>query len=99
MRFLCKGRSGNEDAFSSSLTLESSSELLNLGPANCTLPPLRLNVDHIQTEPVFLNDSIDAATPPPPNSAPSPGSHPAIAHRHNEIDHQSFKKIGWTLLN
>jgi hypothetical protein len=46
---------------SSPNALQAAGKSLNFRPADVVLPPLCLDVNYVQTEPVFLDDSVDTA--------------------------------------
>ncbi len=53
-------RRGNENTFPRPLALKRPSKLLYLRSSNRSFPSLRLDVDVVQTEVVFLDDSVNA---------------------------------------
>src|SRR5436190_3254916 len=53
------------------LSLESAGELLDLGTADRPLPALRLEVDRVESEAIFLNDPVDPSSPDRPIALPA----------------------------
>src|SRR5215207_1894826 len=50
-----------EDSFVRMPACEGSDEVLDLWPADGVLPPLRLHVDAIKSEPVFVDQAVDSS--------------------------------------
>ena len=78
--------------FASALALECAREFLNLGSADRRLPTLCLDVNRIQTELVFFDDSINPAIIGFTNCSSSVKPIAPITHANQEIDNQTFKK-------
>jgi len=56
-------RCSEDDPFRGSRTLEHPNKTLYDRPTNFRLPPFRLDVDEIESKPVFADDAVDAAIP------------------------------------
>lgn len=70
-----EARSGDEHAFSGSGTFEAAGERLNHGTTNGSLPAFGLDIDHIQTKAILIDNAVNPPSPEPPTvlPAPSPG--------------------------
>lgn len=53
----------DEHAFPKVFSVQGSHELLDLGTADRALPFLGLQVDHVQTQAILLDDAVDALVP------------------------------------
>lgn len=56
-----RGRGRNQDALAGAVTFHTTGESLDLGSSHCSLPALRLDADHVEPQPVFLDGAVDAA--------------------------------------
>jgi hypothetical protein len=54
-------RGGDQHALLGSIAFQAPCERLDRGTAHRLSPPFRLDMDHVQTEPILLDDSVHAA--------------------------------------
>src|SRR5699024_7235750 len=92
-------RRGNEDAFSGALSFEASGESLDLRPTNHIPPTLGLNVHEAESEPVFLNNSVDPAVSALANGLTRILMRPAVSHRDKQVNDELFEEFGWRRLD
>ena len=69
-------------------------ELSDNGSTDCALPPLRLNIDGVETQAILLDYSINTAITGPSNDAGCVLKTSSIAHRDQQLDNQPFKERG-----
>src|SRR5262249_48213301 len=62
-----KRRGGNKHALTGAMSLKCSCKLLNLRTTHSRIPPLCLDVDHVEAKPIFLDDPIDSSVAASPH--------------------------------
>src|SRR5579859_3985018 len=53
----------------------------------------------LQTEPILLDNPINAAISSPTDGTTGIGPRPTVPHRYNQINNHPFKEIGWAFLD
>ncbi|CAE6756824.1 hypothetical protein NSPZN2_30445 [Nitrospira defluvii] len=80
------------------MPLQSPCKFLNLGAADWSLPALGLNLDHIEAQSVFINDSVNAFVTTATDGPPRFFTAPSIAHFYEYIDDQTLEERRGTFL-
>jgi hypothetical protein len=89
---LCERRSGYKNAFLGTLTLQRAGKFLNLRSAYGAVPSLRLNVDDVQAELVFLDYAVDATVARLAQCLASLATRTTLPHLNQKIDNELFEK-------
>src|SRR5687767_10173973 len=92
-----KARGGDEHAFSRTLALKCACKPLNVWSADAVLPALCLDIDGVETESIFLDNSVDALVAGTAYNSRSILARSAVSHRHKQIDYKFFKELGANL--
>ena len=79
-------------AFVGTLALQRARKFLYLRTPNGAFPFFGLNINHVKTQFVFLDDAVDAAIPAAPDRTPSILSRSTVSHRDELIDHEALKE-------
>src|SRR5438128_818743 len=72
--------------------MECANELVNLRAPHGALPPLGLNVDCIQAETVFFDNSVNAAIAALADALASVTTRPAITHLHKKFNDKRLEE-------
>lgn len=89
---LSEGGRRDEDSFFGAMFGECAGKFLNLGAANGILPALRLEIDAVQAEAVFVDDAVDPAVAAAADGAASVLAGAAVAHFKHEFDDETFEE-------
>src|SRR5690606_31785041 len=82
----------DEHALTGALPLEAASESLDLGTSDDVLPTLGLDVDEVQTEPVFLDDAVDTTVAALADRSPGVILRSSVSHAHEQINDQLLEE-------
>src|SRR5262249_50925369 len=93
----CPG--SHKHSFFRPLAMKSTHEFLYFRPPHSAVPALRLKVNHIQAEPVFIDDSINPLIPTAAERFSSITSGSPIAHVDEQLHYKPLEKFWGRLLD
>ena len=74
--------------------MKRSNELLNLRSAHGTFPSLGLQIDHIQPQPIFLNNAINPFIAALTDGLARVRTRTAVSERYHGVDNQPLEELG-----
>ncbi len=74
------------------MPFQTSSKCLNRWASNRLIPAFGLDIDHVESEAIFIDDAVDTAIPTSANGLTGIDARTAVAHRNEEIDDELLKK-------